>query len=278
LGLIIQKLKVIAEAANPDQIYSKRKAITAMLPYIIKKEQDGNQELFDTFLLVARASGQQDFIWKCFEPLILPLFIGASPLANTLISPHISWTSPTSSIWVQIWKIAVSMVSHTDEVNCSVVDTLLQIASVDSLQPYISPHLWSWVNKQPSLPPICRGRSVGGTGNIVQLVRALRDIETLKSYLLLIWSQWDCPSHGSDEMHVLIQEDFSGIEMFCHRKDLLHHLDYILVQLDLGLEHLRQHKPSLSEDDIQQMRSKYGEIREVLLEVDKEAMDMLIGK
>ena len=62
------------------------------------------------------------------------------------------------------------------------------------------------------------------------------------------------------------------------QKDLLQHLDYILKQLQLGLDHLQQHKPSLDEYTTQQMRKQYGKLKEVLLEVDKESVEKLICK
>ena len=84
-------------------------------------------------------------------------------------------------------------------------------------------------------------------------------------------------------MDALIREDFSGIRMGYHRKDLLQHLDHVLEQLELGLEHLQHHDPSISEGDIQARQSQYRQLKEVLLEVDKEAIDreatdLLIGK
>ena len=79
-------------------------------------------------------------------------------------------------------------------------------------------------------------------------------------------------------MCTLIREDFSGIWVGYHREDLLQRLDYILRQLDLGLGHLQQHKPSISASDIWQMRGQYEQLKEVLLEVDREAIDRLMGK
>jgi len=269
----------MVEANNPDLVYSKRKAITALLLHAVHQEKDGQDEMLNLCLHLARASGYKEFMWGHIEPYILTLFSRASPLAITLLSSHIQWSSPTSSNWVQLWEIAVYLVSYTDEVGQSVVDTLLQIASVDSLQPYIPANLWSWVNKKLSLPPICYGRSMGSIWSVVQMVRALGDIKTLKSYLFLIWSPWDYTYPCSpDQMHTLIQEEFSGIEMFNHQEDLLQHLNHILAQLDLGLDHLQQYKPRLNQDDIQQMKIQYGELKRKLLEVNGETTNMLLGK
>ena len=55
-----------------------------------------------------------------------------------------------------------------------------------------------------------------------------------------------------------------------HRDDLLRRLCHILGQLDLGLEYLRQSIPNLSEEDFQLMKAQYGQLKEVLFEVDRE--------
>ena len=77
-------------------------------------------------------------------------------------------------------------------------------------------------------------------------------------------------------MFTSIRKDFGGIWVGYNREELLRRLDYVLGQLDLGLEHLRQHEPSLNEDEIREMKRQYGQLKEVLLEVDREANDRLI--
>ena len=112
--------------------------------------------------------------------------------------------------------------------------------------------------------------------NVVILVRDLKDIEILKSYLLLVWSQWDyLDDHGFNMMGTSMREDFGGIEMSSHRADLLQRLDHVLAQLDRGLEHLQQNKPWLDEYGLQRMKRQYGELRKILLEVDREALKVL---
>ena len=76
-------------------------------------------------------------------------------------------------------------------------------------------------------------------------------------------------------MCISIREDFGGIGMWRHREVLTERLDHVLGRLDLGLEHLRQQKPSLGEDHIQRARGQYGGLKEELLEVDKEALAIL---
>jgi len=56
-----------------------------------------------------------------------------------------------------------------------------------------------------------------------------------------------------------------------HWEDPLRHLDHVLSQLDLELGHLRRDGPSPNGSDIEYMKHEYGELREVLLEVDREA-------
>lgn len=92
--------------------------------------------------------------------------------------------------------------------------------------------------------------------NVARQVQALGDIDILKSYLLLVWSEWDhLPSCGFCMMCTLIEEDFGGIGMGCHQEDLIKHLDYILGQLDQGLGYLKQHVPSLHEQEVQKQKS-----------------------
>ena len=134
---------------------------------------------------------------------------------------------------------------------------------------------------QLSLPPGCLGRLMGNRGGVVCHVRKLGDIGILKSYFLLIWSEWDYiddQSGGLAEMQISIQEDFSGVSMQLHREDLIKRLDEVLGQLDQGIVSLEQHKPGIYEDDIQLAKEQYGELKRVLVEVDREALNILTRK
>ena len=66
-------------------------------------------------------------------------------------------------------------------------------------------------------------------------------------------------------MQVLIQEDFSGIEMWRCRQDLIQQLDYVLGQLDRGLDHLKQYKPGLDIDHVLLAKMQYSELKRVLV-------------
>ena len=71
----------------------------------------------------------------------------------------------------------------------------------------------------------------------MRVVRALGDIETLKSYLLLEREETLLTSWAAlDKMHASLREDFGGTGTGRHRQDLLRRLDYILGRLDLRPE------------------------------------------
>jgi len=264
------------EAANPHTISSRRKAITALFPHAVWQEQNGQNEMFNTLLNAARASEEPRFLWCWIIPLFTTLLDKGSPVSQKqvaiLASPHLLWWGGFASgkQMIQLWAVAALVIPYSDELGTSVVDTLLRIASNDTLGPHIPTRMWLWLNRQPSLPPVCAGRYFGSVWGVVRAVRALSNFKILKSYLLLIWSEWDYLYHdGHGEMCTLIRENFSGVWMGRHRKELLEHLDHILGQLDLGLDHLQQHKPSLKKGSIKRMKKQYGKLKEVVVEEDK---------
>jgi hypothetical protein len=183
---------------------------------------------------------------------------------------------------VSKWVAATSIAPHTEEVARSVVDTLTQIAHNPSLRQLIPAHVWSWLNERPSLPPVYKRHWEGGDLHTVRKIRALNDIGTLTSYLILTWSEWE--SLDSDhfaEMRMLVREDFNGIGMGCHRAELIQRLDYILGELD---RRSRRTDTNLEDDKLwrnkvgpssQVMRGRYREFRRVLQEVDQKATEIL---
>ena len=194
----------MVETANSNLIFSKRKAINTLLPYAIYLEQDGQQGMIDTILRAARVSTSAHsnagkFMWRQVVLYISRLFGKQSPTSLdrviTLISPYVPWDGALNkTIAVDRWAAAVSTTSYTEEVGQSVVDTLFQIAWVDFLRPHM---------RQPSLPPTHCGPPKGGSGKIVVYVRGLglEDIEILKSYFLLLWTDLYTPSsNGTDAM------------------------------------------------------------------------------
>ena len=204
-------------------------------------------------------------MWSCVNQFISTLLSEATPRAIILVSPHFHWYWLTSrGDLVQRWAATASTVPYTEEVAQSVVGTLLQIASADRLVEYIPVNLWSWLTKQPSLPLGYRG---GNSPLVVKVVRALKDIEVFKSYLVLVWSEWNTP-HGCDEVCTSIREDFSGIGMGHHRADLIRRLDQVLGQLDRGLEYLVEQGFYLNESSLGERMGEYQKLRETLMEID----------
>ena len=274
-------LERVAEDTSPNLIHCRRKAISTLIPYVVNLARDGHQGIAHAFSCAARASSLNsgESIWRRIGPYITPLFDKPAPHSLNwiiaLASPHVPWRKLHDRHVIARWAAMASAVPYVEEVGQSVVDALLRIASADPLRPHIPVEIWAWLKKRPSLPPRCSGRSGGAGGNVVLHVRALGDVEILKSYFLLVWSEWDSYHSGFAEMRTSIREDFHGIGMGCHRKDLIKQLDYVLVQLDRGLGYLEQHKPRIHENDIRIAKEKYGELKTVLLEVDREATNIL---
>jgi len=266
----------MAQIGGLDQIKSKRKAIIALLPYAVRRERVLDHRMSDAFSRVARVPNVGTFMAQPIATLLSEAGPDYPNWLVTLTSPYAHWGLGSNTNTVTRWAKAVLAVPYTEEVGQSVVDTLLQIAYVDWLRPSIPVDVWAWLKKRPSLPPVCRGRSVGTRHSVVRRVRELGDIDILESYLLLVWSEWDCVLlEGLAEMGTSIREDLSGIRMGHHREVLIKRLDHVLGQLDRGLEHLRENKSSLGEDHLPRAKERYVELREILLEVDHGALEIL---
>ena len=266
------------EAADSPQILSKRDAICTAIPYAISLEQDGQQGMINAISRAASASTSRGFIWYHLESYIMMLFNKPnSPSLNrviTLVLPHVSWNDTLHmEDAVARWVAAVSAVPCTEEVCQSVVDMLLQVASDETLRPRIPFEIWEWLKKRPYLPPVCRGRFMGIDEEVVKYVRRLGDVEVLKSYLLLVWSEWD-PAFTSafQAMEISLREDFCGTEMWRHQEELSKGLDYVLGQLDRGSEYLGSQHPAIYPSDIQWAKVQYRRLKDVLLEVEMQAL------
>ena len=281
LGLIAEKLTTLADAHDRNVLFRKYKAITALLPYATLQERDKQHPVLDVLLRAVKASKSSGFSWHWVRPFLETQLTAAVDVslkrAIILASPYIPWgRRPFDGDLVQAWAAAASTTPKEEGVALSVVDTLLRIAHRELLQPHDHVDVWSWLTLRPPLPPTCKGREGGSHPDVVRMFRDLKDIEILKSYLLLIWSEWDfLYDAGFRDMCNLIRKDFSGIEMHPHRADLVERLDHVLEQLDRGLEHLRQDKPKLSKDDLQEGKDQYGKLRAILLEEDRKTLGVL---
>ena len=275
LSLITQKLETMAEAGDYRLLQSKRKAISALLLYAVWQERDGKPEVLNAFLCAARASKRREFIWYHTRMFTATKLSEASPRAIILATPCILHLFLGGHLF-QHRAAATSAVPHSKEVAQSVVDALLHFACLDDLVPHITVDMWSWLKIQPSLPPICQGRHWGTPQTVVKAVQGLQDIEILKSYLLVVWSEWDALwDEGFDEICASIYGDFGEIGMGHHRADLIQRLDHILGELDQGLDYLQQHNPDLNTDSVQKMEHQYGELKNILLKMNAKAITRL---
>jgi len=257
---------------------ARRKAINSLFPYVLWQDRVGQQEMLDAISFAAAVSCKWSrFTWNRIKPYITQLSKKRKPRSQNLVfvlaSPHISWSNGLyDKNTVTGWAEAALQFPYDEILGWTLVDALFQITSVDSLWPHIPVGIWARLKKQPTLPYRCSGRSNGTKGDVVRHVRALGDIQVFRSYLVLVWSEWDpIRPDGFGEMCISIREDFSGIGMGRHREDLIKRLDYVLERLS----YVTWCEPSLDGIDIQRAKEQYGELKNVLLEVDREAMDIL---
>ena len=236
--------------------------------------------MVDAILRAARGS-ELIFGWRHVRTHIATLFGDSSPPSlNSVItfaSPYIPWDhlSNTRNA-IDRWAAAVSAVPCSEEVTQSAVDTLLWISGDGSRRSHIPVEMWALLKKRPPLLPMSLGRSNGTWRSIVLHIRGLGDIEILKSYFLLVWSEWNhLWFNGFMEMQTSIREDFDGIGMCCHRDDFIKHLNHVQQQLDRDLEYFKPHQPEVREEHIQERKGQYRHLKNVLLEVDKIAMESL---
>ena len=283
------------DTADQDRIFSKRKAISALFPYAIFLAQGGDQGMADAVLCAIRAPHSRGVMWHRVLPYItIPFKKPIPPSLNrtvSLFSPYVPWSSISDDKdMVSRWAAAALETPRTEDIDQSVVDTLLQVASLSHLRPHIPRGTWELLNRRPSLPPYCLGRNKATSKGVLRHIRKLEDVEILKSYLLLVWSEWNTPSYSCrEEMLLSIEEDFGRDGMQHHRKDLIERLDYVLQQLNLAPEHFEHEsmftipgaplitpyiRPMLVQAHLQTAEDEYRHLRRALLgevEVEREA-------
>ena len=229
--------------------------------------------------LVQASKNEWGFMWNHVKPPLATLLkeechVSLKQVA-ILAAPHLPWRSwnfINDKDFVQLWAAAALAIPYTEEINQSICDTLMQLAASSSLRWHIPVGVWPLLNKRPSLPPICYGRYMSHP-KAVRIIRALGDSEILTSYLLLAWSEWDWHYDDvHDEMVASIKEEFGGIGMWHNRELLLHRLDQVLEEFNLGLKHLQQRKPSLNVFQFLTAKEQHEKLRKILLKVDREAM------
>jgi hypothetical protein len=166
----------------------------------------------------------------------------------------------------------------SEAVSQSVIDALLQIAYNDTFRSHNPIDIWTRIERRPSLPPLCKGRFLRTSSSVVLHIRGLGDIEILKSYLLLNWSErsYLCES-GLTEMEITIRKEICRIVMRRHREDPTGRLDHVLERLDRTLEYFNWQNPQIDEAHITTAKEPYGRLREVLAEIYKSSAEALPG-
>ena len=277
-SLITHMLETMIKDAPHYDISTKRKAIATIFHFAISLERDGQQGMFDLALQVLRhAPGLQRFMWSQAQRHTDALFQESSaPSLNRAIvhtSPHRPWNCWNENE-VARWATAVLAIPYTEQVGRSVVDATLQIASSDSLRPRIPIGVWALFKNQPSLPSHCWGRAMGAGPDIIRHVQGLGDCEILKSYFILVWSEWRyIPNYHINAAEISIREAFCETDGGHHLGDLVRRVDQVLGELGRGLGHFRQRdgQDAFMPLEIWNRKQQYGKLKRILLEVEREA-------
>jgi hypothetical protein len=277
--LLTQKLETLVEAADRDQIRSKCKAISAVFPYAVILGRSGAQEMLDVFSRFVRITDWR-FVWHRLRPYATALFDEPSPPSLNLAIVLLSSCEPWDGLMddgkvVTRWAAAASALPPTEEVCQSVAKTFSRIVPNPSQLLHIPIESWVFLKEVSTPPRLGWKYHYTSSQDTVRHFRGLGDVDILKSYFLFIWSEWAW-LHGVDEMLVSIREDLWGIGMGPHRDDLIQRLDYVLGRLDQGLWdfHTRQ-EWGINWDDVQLRKRDFESLKAALLEVDREAMDIL---
>ena len=203
----------MVDAADPNLIQSRRKAISVLFPYAVHLARCGQREMLNAFSRVSRASDSRHFMWCRVKPFTMILFDKPNPPPLNwvlgLISPGILLHNQPHNNSAVAWPATAH--SYTCEVDRSVVDEVLRVA-------FVTP----WRRTRAEESAVRQVRALGATG-------------VLRSYLLVLWSDWyysRYPDEDFTEMEISIREDFSGIGMWGYREDLIKCLDRALEELE----------------------------------------------
>ena len=265
-------------AQDPGAVLSKYKVITALFPYAVRRGQEADSQLLDAFLCAVKYfPHSSQWTLRYIRPMVPKLLMEGSSIllkrAAILALPYLelAWLdSDDISGFGELWISAADSVEDTEDVSQAMVDVLLQMAFFHSVRAHITPKAWSWLNKRPLLPPRCRGRLLCSIGsNVLPAIRARNDIKLLTSYLITMWSEWDCAGEWAfDGMCEVLSEEFCGDSdgVREHRKDLVVRLDSVLMELGGGLEYLRMRHPDMQPDELEVIRERYRELKRILVQ------------
>ena len=254
------------------------KSVTSIFVYAVRKAEDGDPRLLNEVLLVARRFPQHSgWVRRHISPitgrmLSEPGFeICKHAVVRALPCLEDAWFhTGDKTRFVKRWLSAAAHLKYTQEIGQSVVEVLLRMACVYQWRQHITPEAWEWLKRRPQLPPVCRARSLCCSDlGAISAMQTLKNIELLKAYLVVVWSEWDWVAPWvCSHMCTVIRKSFGGEEMKGHRDELRSRLRSVRERLDLGLNHLRKQGSKMSAADFQPTKEAYEALAETLLEMD----------
>ena len=240
--------------------------------------EDGDTRLVDEILLVISHTSQgSSWVRRHISPFICQMLstwdsdVRVRTAVHALSYVEDAWFhNADKSTFVNLWMMAASYLEYTPETGQSVVEVLLRMACVYHWRPHITKEAWRWLKRRPELPPVCRARSLCCNDlGAISKVESLKDIEILKGYLIVVWSEWDWLAPWvCSYMCAVIRKRFRGERKKGHREELRDRLLHIQKQLDLGLDHLRSQGSEMPGDYLQPTKEAYEALLETISEVE----------
>ena len=247
----------------------------------MKKAEGGDTRLLDGMILLAVRRSPQDSSWarRYISPLIDGTFwwgydVHIQTAVYALPCVEDAWFHTTDKRnFVRRWILAASQLEYTQKIGQCVVEVLLRMVCAYQWRPHIAWEAWRWLSGRPQLPPVCPARSLCCNDlGAISKVESLEDIEILKDYLVVVWSEWDWLAPWvCSYMCAVIRKHFGGERMKGYRDELRGRLLHIQKQLDLGLDHLRKQGSKMPATYFQPTKEAYEALLETLSEVESES-------
>jgi hypothetical protein len=284
---------------SPKEFLPQYEAITTLFVYATRREQDGDPRLLTAFLRAVQDSPKTSYwvyndigvaVPELLEEESSNLQKRAAVLAASSMPQSWKYTRDKGE-FINTWLSAVDRVKEMGGVTEGVIRMSFDMARDNEWRPYMTPEVWALLKKRHQAWPLYwKGDpSIVDNTEVIPAVRSLGDIETLTSFLVLVWSGLDAVSDELiDQMCAVLWEEY-GIGRDAYREELLRCLDRTLEHLDriqCGLAPMdglcypdRDSARSGAEDFICDRRvPAYVRLRGVLLDVERAAAVARIGR
>ena len=239
--------------------------------------EDGDTKLLDEVLLaISRTSQGSSWVRSHIGPFIeQELSTWDSDVRVRIVMRALPYVEDAwfhiedKDFFVELWRSVPEDLEYTPEIGQSVVQVLLRMACAYQWRPHIK-RVWRWLKRRPQLPPVCRARSMCCNDlGAISKVESLKDIEILKGYLIVVWSEWDWLAPWvCSYMCAVIRKRFGGERKKGHRGELRGRLLHIQKQLDLGMDHLRNQGSEMPAAYLQPTKEAYEALLVTLSEVE----------